>query len=281
MAVTRASSVSQLRRRTALFRFVQETVGCDPSCSAGEAESLIRLRVFGTARVETERQPHGEDLLTQPKALGLLVYLAIARPRGLHQRDRLVGLFWPELDQEHARSSLRKLLHRLKQVVGEEVIAAHGNELLGVVRELVWCDVVAFDEAVAEDRLREALDLYTSELLQGFFLPQAGEFDRWLDEERMYYRERAIEAAWELVQRYVASNQLTNAGQLARIVARLAPTNERMLRRVMSMLARLGDRAGAIHLYTRFSEQLWKELELRPSEETARLAEQIRNGAPL
>jgi DNA-binding SARP family transcriptional activator len=89
---------------------------------------LIRLSLFGALRAETDRQQHGEDLLSQPKALALLAYLAIARPRGVHQRDRLVGLFWPELDQEHARASLRKLLHRLKQTVGEDVIAAHGWE---------------------------------------------------------------------------------------------------------------------------------------------------------
>ena len=238
---------------------------------------MVKLNLFGALRAETDRQQHGEDLLSQPKALALLLYLAVARPRGLHQRDRLVGLFWPELDQEHARAALRKLLHRLRQDVGEGVIVTHGNELLGIARETVWCDVVAFDEAIAEDRLREALDLYTGDLLPGFFVPESGEFDRWLEDERTYCRERAVHAAWELVQRYVASNQLTNAGQLARIVARLSPTNERMLRRVMTMLAKLGDRAGAIHLYTRFCEQLWTELELRPSDETAGLAEQIRS----
>ena len=104
---------------------------------------------------------------------------------------------------------------------------------------------------------------------------------KWLEAERAYYATRAVNAAWELVQRYVADSELTNAGQLARLVARLSPTDERMLRRVMSMLARLGDRAGAIDVFTRSAEKLWKELEIRPSRETIQLVEAIKSGATL
>ncbi|HVD33509.1 MAG TPA: hypothetical protein VNC19_08030, partial [Gemmatimonadales bacterium] len=54
------------------------------------------------------RGPDGVELrsvLQQPKRLGLLAYLAVATPRRFHRRDTLLGLFWPELDQEHARAA--------------------------------------------------------------------------------------------------------------------------------------------------------------------------------
>jgi DNA-binding SARP family transcriptional activator len=240
----------------------------------------MRLLMLGSFQVEGGAAVDPGELLAQPKALALLTYVLLARPRGFHQRDRLVGLFWPEFDQEHARGALRKLLHRLRQTIGDDMIEGRGNELVGVAPSSVWCDAIAFEQAIAEDRLREALDLYQGDLLPGFFLPGAADFERWLEAERAYYKDRAVNAAWELVERYVADSQLTNAGQLARIVARLSPTDERMLRRVMSMLARLGDRAGAVDVYVRFAEQLWKELDIRPSRETTQLAESIKIGNP-
>src|SRR5256885_10084010 len=93
---------------------------------------MIRLRVLGGLSLEGNREPELEALAGQPKAMALLVYLAVARPRGFHQRDRLVGLFWPELDQERARASLRKTLHRIRQGLGDEVVVSRGTESLGI-----------------------------------------------------------------------------------------------------------------------------------------------------
>jgi DNA-binding SARP family transcriptional activator len=262
---------------------------------ASHPRSVIRLHVLGSRSATSDGATSDgatsdgatsdgatdiADLLAQPKAVALLVYLAAARPLGYHQRDRIVGLFWPAIDQEHARASLRKLLHRLRQTVGADVIDSRGTESIGLRTDALWCDAVAFETALSEDRLREALDLFQGDLLPGFFIPGAGEFDRWLDEARSYYRERAVNAAWELVQRYAQDAELTNASQLARVVARLAPTDERMLRRVMTMVWKLGDRAGAMDVFSRFTDRLWKDLETRPSAETMRLVEQIQGAAP-
>ncbi|HXT15669.1 MAG TPA: BTAD domain-containing putative transcriptional regulator [Gemmatimonadaceae bacterium] len=241
---------------------------------------MIRLHVLGALRIEGDGATDPAELLAQPKAVALLAYLALARPHGFHQRDRIVGLFWPEFDQEHARAALRKLLHRLRQTIGDDLIDARGTESISVRQTSFWCDALAFERAIEADRLREALDYFRGDLMPGFFIPGAGEFDHWLDEERAYYRERAVNVAWELVERYAADSQLTNASQLARVVARLAPTDERMLRRVMTMVWRLGDRAGAMDVYTRFAERLWRDLETRPSPETTRLVEQIQSGRP-
>jgi serine/threonine-protein kinase len=241
---------------------------------------LLHLYVLGSLRIESDRA-EAHDLLAQPKALALLVYLALSRPHGFHQRDRLVGLFWPEVDQEQARASLRKLLHRLRQSVGDDLVESRGTESIAVSSALLRCDALEFEVAVTEDRLREALDLFQGDLLPSFFIPGNGQFEQWLEEERSYYRNRAVSTAWELVRRYLSDSQLTNASQLARVVARLAPTDERMLRRVMTMLAELGDRAGAMDCYARFTDRLWRELELRPSPETLRLMEAVQRGEPV
>jgi len=237
--------------------------------------------VLGTLRVEGTDPAVADELLAQPKALALLLYLALARPPGGQQRDRLVGLFWPELDQDRARTALRGTLHRLRQLLGEDTIQNRGTESVALAPERVTCDALAFTDAVTNGRLRAAVNLYQGELLPSFFLPGSDEFERWLESERAYYAERFIKCAWELVEQYEQDSQATNATHLARVVARIASTDERMLRRVMTKLYELHDRAGAIDVYSRFAARLRKEYSVEPSAETVRLAERIRKGEPL
>jgi serine/threonine-protein kinase len=239
---------------------------------------VIRLQVLGTLRVEGADPAVADELTAQPKALALLLYLALARPAGLQQRDRLVGLFWPELDQDRARTALRGTLHRLRQVLGDDAIQSRGSESVELAPDRITCDALGFTEALAKDRLLAAVNLYQGELLPSFFLPGSDEFERWLEEERAYYAERFIQCAWRLVEQYEQDAQATNATHLARVVARIASTDERMLRRVMTKLYDLHDRAGAIEVYSRFAARLRKEYNVEPSAETARLADSIRRG---
>src|ERR1051325_7039974 len=88
------------------------------------------------------------------------MYLVLARPHGFHQRDRIVGMFWPESDQEHARKALRNVLSRMRQALGDDVIDAPGKELVAIRAETVWGDATAFERALEAERLREALDYY-------------------------------------------------------------------------------------------------------------------------
>jgi serine/threonine-protein kinase len=237
---------------------------------------MLRLHVLGTLQVEGDGPEPVDELLAQSKALALLVYLALARPRGFHQRDRLVGLFWPELDQERARAALRKLLSRLRALAGDEALVTRGAEAVALAPDALWCDAVAFERAVAEGRLGDALELHGGELAPGLHVAGAEAFERWLEEERARARESVVDVAWALVERHRAQKQFTNATRLARRVARLAPTDERMLRRVLTMLAQLDDNAGAVRVYADFAERLWRDLEVRPSPETRALVERIR-----
>jgi serine/threonine-protein kinase len=58
---------------------------------------------------------------------------------------------------------------------------------------------------------------------------------------------------------------------------RHAWTDERVLRRAMTLLDRLGDRAGAIKMYDEFASRLRADLEVEPSSETTALANSIRS----
>src|SRR5687768_16269726 len=128
--------------------------------------------------------------------MALLAYLAAARPRGFHSRDRLVGLFWPESTDERARNSLRQALHHLRRSLGEEAIIGRGEHEVGVDHAIVQCDAAQFGEAVAAGKHEEELGLYEGEFLPGLYVQEAPEVERWIESERAHLRRQASDAAW-------------------------------------------------------------------------------------
>jgi DNA-binding SARP family transcriptional activator len=235
--------------------------------------SAYRLQVLGTT--ELTGGDGADAVLAQPKRLALLVYLAVARPRGFHRRDRLVTLFWPEHDQEHARAALRKAVHAIRKSLGNDLLVSRGDEEVAIDHTRLWCDAVAFDDALKHGRIALALELFRGDLLDGFFADAPG-FERWLEAEREVYRESAVDAAWTLAQRYEAGAELTEATRWARRVARLTTTNERVLRRVIQLLDRVGDRAGAIRVYEEFATRVRTLFDVEPSAETQALIRRIK-----
>lgn len=237
---------------------------------------MIDLRLLGSLDL---RGPDGRDLhvaLAQPKRFALLAYLAAATPAGFQRRDRLVALLWPELDQEHARTALRKGVHALRAVLGEQTVAGRGSEELGLDAGAVRCDVTEFERALDERRLEDALALYRGDLLEGFFISGAPDFERWLERERTRVRARAAAAAWTLAQQREAQGDSLGALRLARRAVSLSPDDEAAVRRLIALLDRLGDRAGALHAYESFARQLQEDFDAEPSAETQGLIEAVR-----
>src|SRR5947207_6706089 len=90
--------------------------------------SMIRFRMLGGVSLTAADGHEVRSLLAQPRRLALLAYLAAATPRDFQRRDSLVALFWPELDQKHARAALREALHVLRGAVGQGIVTRRGDE---------------------------------------------------------------------------------------------------------------------------------------------------------
>lgn len=235
----------------------------------------IRLHLLGG--LELDGVPDADALLSQTKRMALLAYLALARPQGFQRRDMITALFWPEHDTAHARGALRKSVHGLRATLGDDAILGRGDEELALNGDRIWCDAWAMRDAVEADHLARALELYRGELLAGFFADAPG-FERWLAQERERLREVAAGAAWTLAERYEQDTDLTLATRWARRAALLVPADERAIRKVIQLLHRAGDRAGAVKVYEDFARMLRAEYEVEPSTETRDLMERIRSG---
>ncbi len=234
------------------------------------------LQLLGGIELQGIPAESVDKLLAQSKVVALLAYLALA-PAGRYQRrDRIVGLLWPDLDQTHARSALRKAVHVVRTSLGDDVLIGRGDEEISLSRERLSCDVRDFNERADEGRLAHALDLYLGELMPGFHLTGCAEFGSWLDQERASIARNAAAVAWALADRLEQSREFTFAGRMARRVVQFEWTDERVLRRAMQMLQRLGDHAGAIRIYEDFARRLRAELDAKPAAETVALADGMR-----
>lgn len=237
---------------------------------------MLRLELLGPADLICTDGSAVCPVLRQPKRLALLAYLALARPRGLHRRDHLLALFWPEKDEEHARSALNQALYFLRRSLGEDAISSRGDGDVGVSGLTV--DVVEFETMAAGADTSAALELYRGPLLDGFHLTGAPEFDRWLDAERARLQHVAWEAALDSAGRAAGNGDLSGAVAFARRATEIQPYNDPSARTLMQLLHRAGDRAEALRVYERFKKDLEEELQAEPEVETSELAEAIRAG---
>ena len=238
--------------------------------------AALRLRCLGAADLRTPEERELRAVLRQPKRLLLLCYLVLARPRGFHRRDVLLGLFWPELDDPHARNALSQALRYLRRAIDSAIVRNRGRDEVGVDPERLWCDVLAFDSALAEGRLEPALTLYRGDLLAGLHVSGGRELERWLQEERTRLRRDAATAAAELTDQWEAAGDGIAAVRWALRHSELLPYDEIALRRATQLLDAVGNRAGAVRLYEIFAARLREDLDLSPAPETRALIRRIR-----
>ena len=241
---------------------------------------MIRLRTLGALDLCGADGLELRGVLAQPKRAALLVYLVLAAPRGPRRRDTLLALFWPELDAERARNALSQAVHFLRRSLGADVLVNNNGDELTLDWSTVWCDAVAFEDALDAGRVADALELYRGDLLDGVHVANAPEFERWLDAERSRLGARYARAV------EVAAAERERAGDLAGSIAywrRLAardPYSSRTALGLMRAMAAAGDAAGAVR-HARVHETLLREeLALAPDAEVTALVRDLQAPAP-
>jgi DNA-binding SARP family transcriptional activator len=238
---------------------------------------MFEFRVLGSLDL---KGPNGETLLSvlaQPKRVALLAYLTVASPNGFHRRDKLLALFWPESDQEHGRAALRKALYFLRQSLGDEVVVNRGDEEVGLAEGAVWCDAMAFQQALNAGELEEAVDLYDGPLLDGFHLAEADQFERWLESERQRLAERYAAALESLAERAESAADHKAAVEWWRRLTAHDPYNTPAVLRLAEVLAATGDRANALQYAEEHERRLREELDIESDEEVRALIERLKH----
>jgi tetratricopeptide (TPR) repeat protein len=144
----------------------------------------VRVRVLGPVTVSLTGDAPTDALVTQPRQVALLAYLVLARPRGLHARDTIVALLWPEHDEARARQALRNALHGLRRILGPDIIESAGDQLVGVRANRVECDALDVEAMQSVPAATMAGAHEGIKPFAGFHVARAPAFNAWLDAER-------------------------------------------------------------------------------------------------
>ncbi|HEY7635321.1 MAG TPA: bacterial transcriptional activator domain-containing protein [Gemmatimonadales bacterium] len=238
---------------------------------------MIQLRVLGRLDLADAEGRELRSLLAQPKRLALLVYLALATPRQFSRRDSLMALFWPDLDEDHARGALRQAIRFLRKELVSGVVVSRGEDELGIDSAIFRCDAAEFDEACDHSNWSRALELYRGDLLAGTYIADGStELEHWVERKRAGLRSRAAAAAWSLVAVAERAGDPVAAVPWARRAVELSPDDEAGVRRLIRILDSRGDRAGALGAYEAFRRRLAEEYGALPSPETEALLLRVR-----
>ena len=239
---------------------------------------MARLITLGGLSVRNGTVING---LANPRSrLAILAVLAVAGDRGV-RREKVAALFWPESDDEKARNALRQALFTLKRDLGSGEITL-GTADLRLNPGTLTADVTEFDVAIRAERFEEAAALYGGPFLDGVFLRESPEFDRWADEQRIRLSREYDRALEKAAAAAADRGDLRAAAHWWERRAVHDPLSGRVARLYMEALASAGDRERAIRHAAVHAQLVRQELEAEPDAEVLRLAESLReaNGQP-
>jgi DNA-binding SARP family transcriptional activator len=202
----------------------------------------------------------------------LFAYLAANRDRPV-DRGQLAEVLWPGERPAGADTTLRGLIFRLRQVVGEERLSGK-SQLRLALPEGVWIDVEAArgglheaESAIAQERwtqawlpARIALSVAEAGFLPGYEGEWVDAQRRDLDELRLRALECVAEAGLEL-----GGPETGAAERAGRALIEAAPFRESGYRHLMRALEAEGNPAEALRVYERLRSLLREELGISPS----------------
>lgn len=215
----------------------------------------------------------------------LLVYLLL-HPQGRTKEQAGLAL-WPDASAAQLRNNFHVTLHRLRKALGgSEWIALDGERYRLDAALLEEFDATRFEHEVTQARralkrkqegatqaLDQALALYRGDFLDG---EPVGDW-------HVEYRDRLqilyLDGLMELGQQYLQEERHRRAAEAFRRVLARDEFHESALQSLLRCHAALGERAQGVRVYRSFVERLRQELETEPEPQTARVFEQLLQGA--
>jgi predicted ATPase/DNA-binding SARP family transcriptional activator len=238
------------------------------------------IQLLGTLRVQQAAR-----LLTRfptYKTAALLASLAYhPQPQS---RERLIETFWPDTTPERGRNNLSNALSSLRNLLEPPGVPA-GAVLLADRQQVslnpagVHTDVREFEQALQQaasthndrqraEHLQTAVDLYTGELLPGYY-------EEWIVPERQRLAEAYVQSLRRLIRFLVKHKQPTQAIDYALRALTVDPLREEPHRDLMKLYVAVGQPSAALQQYRQLEQILRTDLNARPSAATQQVLQEI------
>lgn len=240
---------------------------------------MYKLRCLGSVDLRDDAGTAVRSVLSQPKRVALLVFLA-TQPGESASREQLLDVFWPELDPDRGRRALSQALYYLRRSLGKRALVTEEGDRVHLAPDQVECDLHLFRKWADDGACRKAMDCLRGDFMEGFTLPDLPTFDSWLEDTRSEILLEVRDLALSASSKAQAEGDPVAACQFARKAVELAPLEERPLRRLLEALQASGDRGRALALYREFRARLKEELDVEPSRATRELAASLLEEKP-
>jgi ATP/maltotriose-dependent transcriptional regulator MalT/DNA-binding SARP family transcriptional activator len=240
------------------------------------SELTIRVREFGQLTMAVDGLPVKPRIA---KSVELLAYLA-SRPAPEATRDELMTILFEGRDDDSARSYLRQVVHRLREVLPADTGPAFNGRTLRFT-----APVALVSESVALQRhLSRAGRLRGAEQVSGIAaalaIADGGEYlpgvdSVWAQERRRQLTSLTSKARLQAAQTQYEREQFLDAERLAREALVQDPYQESAWRLLMRVGSAVGDEDRVITAFRQCQSAL-AELDATPSDSTRRLLDQLR-----
>ncbi|MFL5618110.1 MAG: BTAD domain-containing putative transcriptional regulator [Gemmatimonadaceae bacterium] len=220
--------------------------------------------------------PNGLNTRLAPRkrALALLTLAASSAKEGI-SRDRAMALLWPELDTASARNNLKQTVFAIRQVLEVEMFDRTSPNLRLQPREIT-VDLHHFEHALAVGAHEEAVGDYTGPFLDGFFLPNLVEFDRWVERVRQRLDLGYARALESLAVRARLRSDVSAAIHWYRRLVEYDPVSTSSVLGLMLTLVAASEPLEALRYYSQHVKLLRDEFDAKPSPKIELAAERIR-----
>src|SRR5258708_2881404 len=273
----------------------------------GVCMSALKIALLGPPEVG-----HRDHRLTFPDRKGLALLAYLAAEGGVHERQKLTRLLWPESDMGHGRTALRITLLHLRHSLEEKASPEDESHLL-ITHDTLGLDLASgidldlhaletawkllrvlqtpvaprFIEGVQGEvrrtliaQLYRASTLYRGSFLQDFILRNTLDFDNWVGMQQGYWYQR-IEQVFDWLSRLQsAEGAIEQAIETVERWRSFDPLNEDISLRLMQLQFASGNRIAALKTYETYQDVLMTELSAKPSRRLVALAEVLRSASP-
>jgi TolB-like protein/DNA-binding SARP family transcriptional activator len=236
---------------------------------------MFRLRALGGLALELDDAPYTGPA-TQRRRLALLAILA-STDIGV-SRDRLADLLWADADPARGRHSLDTALSALRRELRSED-AFIGVATLRLNRDVVASDVAEYDAFVAAGELPRAAELYRGLFLDVFFVSDAGNFERWLDDERRRRADGQARVLDTLASEARARGDVASAARWWQARVDLDPLDTSVIVNLLRALAAAGRPTEALRVARVHEMLVREELDCAPGAGWADVLEEVRNAS--
>lgn len=256
----------------------------------------LRITLFG--RFEVQRLGESVPETTWPRSsVRQLLKVLLTQPGHVFTCEQLAEFVLPGTNPTAARRNVHSLVSRLRRIL--EPGLERGNASRYIIRsgggyyvstqagltldteEFVGREgggdaaVAANDDSLAAAEYEAAFRLY-----QGDFLEE-DRYEEWTLDLREAWRERHAGILVKLGQCYARAGDYQRAAAACRRSFEIRPWHDATMRELMTYYYAAGDRAEALHVFSRGSKAMLEYLDVAPSEESRSLHQRIVDHLPL